>query len=142
MFWSRRDVCAALPGLLAITAAQAEPAATLHSKVYQFDQLPVHQGNNMVLRQILSGRITEGLPISLHESDLGPFGVPHPPHRHRHEELILLMQGTLEFTLNGTATRAGAGSVLFAGSNDEHGIRNPVAEHAKYYVLALGPEES
>lgn len=93
----------------------------------------------MLLMDILNGRITEGLPISLHESNLGSFGVPHPPHRHQHEELILLMDGTLDFLLNGTSTRAGAGSVLFAGSNDEHGIRNPVEAHARYFVLALGP---
>jgi hypothetical protein len=29
---------------------------------------------------------------------------------------------------------------LFAGSNDLHGIRNPESTHAKYFVLALGPE--
>jgi len=38
----------------------------------------------------------------------------------------------------GTHT-VGEGSV-FAGSNDEHGIRNPESTHAKYFVLALGPE--
>ena len=56
--------------------------------------------------------------------------------------MILLMQGTLDFILNGTTTRAGAGSLLFAGPNDEHGIRNPTEAHAKYYVLALGPIDS
>jgi Cupin domain len=138
--WSRRDVFGALPGLIALPSLAVEPLATLHSKVYQFDQLPVHQGNNMLLRQILDGKLGQGLPMSLHESDLGPFGVPHPPHRHKHEELIMLMDGTLDFILNGTVTRASGGSLLFAGSNDEHGIRNPVEAHAKYYVLALGSD--
>jgi Cupin domain len=140
MAWSRRDVFGALPGLFALPSLAAEPLATLHSKVYQFDQLPVHEGKNMLLRQILDGKLGQGFPISLHESDLGPFGVPHPPHRHKHEELIMLMDGTLDFILNGIVTRASGGSLLFAGSNDEHGIRNPVEAHAKYYVLALGPE--
>jgi hypothetical protein len=74
-------VFGALPGLLALPSLATEPLATLHSKVYQFDQLPVHEGKNMLLRQIL------------HESDLGPFGVPHPPHHHKHEELIMRMDG-------------------------------------------------
>jgi hypothetical protein len=91
MAWSRRDVFGALPGLLALPSLAAEPLATLHSKVYQFDQLPVHEGKNMLLRQILDGKLGQGFPITLHESDLGPFGVPHPPHRHKHEELIMLM---------------------------------------------------
>jgi mannose-6-phosphate isomerase-like protein (cupin superfamily) len=138
--WSRRDMLGALSGFFAWPSLAAEPLAALHSKVYQFDQLPVHQGQNMLLRQILDGQLRQGLPISLHESDLGPFGVPHPPHRHKHEELIMLMDGTLDFILKGTVTRASGGSLLFAGSNDEHGIRNPVEAHAKYYVLALGPD--
>ena len=54
--------------------------------------------------------------------------------------MVFVVEGTLEFTINGKATRAGAGSVLFAGSNDEHGIRNPESTHAKYFVLALGTE--
>jgi mannose-6-phosphate isomerase-like protein (cupin superfamily) len=142
MPWSRRDLCAALPIFVSLPAIAAELKATLPSKVYQFGKLPVHQGKNMQLMEILNGQLSQGLPISLHESDLGPFGVPHPPHRHHHEELILLMNGTLDFLLNGTSTRAEAGSVLFAGSNDEHGIRNAVEAHAKYFVLALGDPNS
>jgi hypothetical protein len=140
--WSRRNVLGTLPGLFVLPALAAEPLETLHSKVYRFDQLPVHQEMNIVFREILDGKLSQGLPISLHETDLGPFGIPHPPHRHKHEELILLMDGTLDFILNGTVTRASGGSLLFAGSNDKHGIRNPVEAHARYYVLALGPVES
>ncbi|HWC19114.1 MAG TPA: cupin domain-containing protein [Terriglobales bacterium] len=69
---------------------------------------------------------------------MSPHSMPHPPHRHRHEENGVVVEGTLEFTINGKATRAGEGSVLFAGSNDEHGIFNPESTHAKYFVLALG----
>jgi len=67
--------------------------------------------------------------------------MPHPPHRHRHEEMVFVVEGTLEFTVNGKKTRAGEGSVLFAGSDDEHGIFNPEPTDAKYFVLALGSEE-
>jgi mannose-6-phosphate isomerase-like protein (cupin superfamily) len=143
MSWSRRDVVVALPALLTSLPAGAAPAdAALPSKIYQFDQLTPHPGNNMVLRDIFDGHLSQGMPVSLHESDLGPHGVPHPPHRHAHEEMILLMQGTLEFFLNGSWTRAEAGSLLFAAPNDEHGIRNPTEAHAKYFVLALGPSNA
>jgi len=90
---------------------------------------------------MFNGPIFEGCNISLHESDLAPQSIPHPPHRHQHEEMVLIIEGTLEFTINGVATRAGTGSILFAGSNDLHGIRNPDdTAHAKYFVFALGPE--
>jgi hypothetical protein len=158
MAWSRRDVCAALPGLLAlpVVAGEASPAPaqdhppSMLGKVYVFDQLTVHSEKSMsasappvVLREILKGKITTGTSINLHETDLGPFGIPgHPPHKHRHEEMIMLIEGTLDFELNGVTTRGGAGSVMYSGPYDMHGITNPVAAHAKYYVLELGEEKA
>jgi mannose-6-phosphate isomerase-like protein (cupin superfamily) len=118
----------------------AEAKATLPSRIYQFDELPVHNDGGRVFRDIVDGMILEGCHILLHESALAGHSRPHPPHRHRHEEMVLVVEGTLEFTVNGKATRAGEGSVLFAGSNDEHGIFNPEATTAKYFVMALGAE--
>ena len=35
----------------------------------------------------------------------------------------------------------GPGGFGFAGSNDEHGVKNPSAtERARYFVIAFGPE--
>jgi mannose-6-phosphate isomerase-like protein (cupin superfamily) len=142
MDWSRRELCLALRGVLASSYLLAEETGkkTLPSKIYPFDDLPVRHAGHLDFRGILDGMIFEGCHISLHESDLAPHSIPHPPHRHRHEEMVFVVEGTLEFTINGKPTRAGEGSVLFAGSNDEHGIRNPESTHAKYFVLALGPE--
>ena len=137
----RRDFCSALSGALASSCALADGKVTLPSKVYRFDDLPVRNAGNLIFRGILDGKIFEGCHISLHESDLAPHSMPHAPHRHRHEEMVFVVEGTLEFAVNGKATRAGEGSVLFAGSNDEHGISNPESTHAKYFVLALGAED-
>lgn len=143
MDWSRRDVCAALPVLIAMARLQAraqESTALLPSRVYPFDELAVRKSGALTYRGVLSGKLYEGCQISLHESELAPHSIPHPPHRHRHEEMVFVLDGTLEFTINGIATRAGKGSVLFAGSNELHGIRNPDDVPAKYFVFALGPE--
>lgn len=85
-----------------------------------------------------TGSENYGCRISPHESGLAPHSRPHLPHRHRYEEMVFVTEGTLEFTINGKTTRAGEGSVLLAGSNDEHGIFNPESTHAKYFVLAPG----
>jgi mannose-6-phosphate isomerase-like protein (cupin superfamily) len=139
MEWTRRSVFCLMPTLLGFHQLSAEETKALPSKVYRFDELPVRTGNP-IIRNILSGSLHDGFHVSLHESDLGPNSIPHEPHRHEHEEMVFVLEGTLEFTVNGKPTRAGAGSVLFAGSNDMHGIRNPDTVHAKYFVLALGPE--
>jgi XRE family transcriptional regulator, regulator of sulfur utilization len=140
MEWSRREVCIALPALLAASKLSAQQKTTLPSRIFQFDELEARPSGSVSIRNMFSGPIFEGCHISLHESDLAPHSAPHPPHRHQHEEMVLILEGTLEFTINGTPTRAGTGSILFAGSNDLHGIRNPEDSHARYFVMALGPE--
>jgi quercetin dioxygenase-like cupin family protein len=138
---SRRDACIVLPAmLLSLHARAQEQKTTLPSKIYNFDELSPHQSGSLTSRGILNGKLFEGCRIAIHESELAPHSIPHPPHQHRHEEMVLVTEGTLEFTINGIATRAGAGSILFAGSNEQHGIRNPEPTPAKYFVLALGPE--
>ena len=134
----RRDFCLALSAVLASSCRLLAAGKMLPSRIYQFENLSSRTAGNVTLREILEGSIFEGCQISLHESDLAPHSRPHPPHRHRHEEMVFVTEGTLEFTINGKMTRAGEGSVLLAGSNDEHGIFNPESTHAKYFVLALG----
>jgi hypothetical protein len=154
MSWSRRSLVTAVPGLLAmltgvnktLSAMVQETPATLSGKVLIFDQLPSRSEKSMnadappiVLRELVRGKLSSGINISFHESDMGPHGVPsHPPHKHKHEEMIMLIEGTLDFNLNGVTSRGGPGSVMFSGPWDIHGITNPAATHAKYYVLEMG----
>ena len=49
-----------------------------------------------------------------------------------------MLEGTLEFTLNGSASKLGPGSVAYLASNDEHGFRNTGDGRARYCVMALG----
>ena len=138
---SRRETCAALPAFIAMLQAMAHgQGTTLPSKIYNFDELLVRRSGSLTSRQLFSGKLFEGCQISMHESQLAPHSIPHPPHSHRHEEMVLVIDGALEFTVNGKTTRASAGSALFAGSNEEHGIRNPDDTQAQYFVFALGPE--
>ena len=143
MDWSRRDVCVAVPALLAMARMQASAQGTtglLPSKVYSFDDLPVRKSGALTYRGVLSGKLYEGGEISLHESELAPHSIPHQPHKHRHEEMVFVLDGTLEFTINGKTSRVTKGGVAFIGSGDEHGIRNPGPALAKYYVVEIGQQ--
>jgi hypothetical protein len=74
----------------------------------------------IVLRDLFRGNLQGGLPITLHESVLGPFGIPsHPPHKHCHEEMIMLIEGTLDFNLNGLVTRSGPGLVMYSRTDPD-----------------------
>src|SRR5215472_6203113 len=45
-------------------------------------------------------------------------------HHHNAEETFLMLEGTLEVTINGKSSRISRGSVAFIGSAGEHGVRN------------------
>ena len=47
-----RAVCSALAGLWSLPIFAEEQPPTLQSKVYQFEQLPVSKGKNMLIMQL------------------------------------------------------------------------------------------
>jgi mannose-6-phosphate isomerase-like protein (cupin superfamily) len=141
MEYSRRKICLLLPALMA-SAGRAAENAPLPAKVYRLEDLPVRREGDNSFRSIFEGGTRTGFPLELHESDLAPGGMPHPPHRHVHEEMFLIREGTLEVTMAGRSTSLGPGSVAFVASGVEHGIRNVGTSHAQYFVLAMGSDKS
>lgn len=137
---SRRDLAAMPTMLLASLVAGADKQRQLPSEVYLFQDLPVHHSNAVEFRPIVSGTTVDGCKVSVHESSLAPQSEPHPPHHHNGEEIFLVLEGTLEVTINGQPSRISRGSVAFIGSGDQHGIRNPGEIPARYYVIELGPQ--
>jgi quercetin dioxygenase-like cupin family protein len=129
--YSRREV-----GLLLTALAADAPAqnASLPSKVYKFEDLPVRGKSRPVLR----GQTHSGVPIELHITELGPGERPHPAHHHVHEEMVMVKQGTLEVTISGKVTRIGPGGVAYVASNEEHGWSNVGQDRAMYFVFAIG----
>ena len=117
---SRRDLALMLPALGAVASA-ADAPARLSSEVYVFENLPVRHSGKLDFRQIVNGRTVDGCAVSVHESALSPGSEPHPPHHHNGEEMFLMLQGTLEVTINGKSSQISRGSVAFIGSGDEHG---------------------
>jgi quercetin dioxygenase-like cupin family protein len=75
-----------------------------------------------------------------HITTLKAGETPHAPHRHPDEEIILVKEGQLDATINGTTQRAGPGSIIFVSSGDEHGWKNVGDTAATYYVLRLKTE--
>jgi mannose-6-phosphate isomerase-like protein (cupin superfamily) len=139
MLCSRREL-AALTALLRPSALLAQEQEHVPSKVYVFDQLPLRHANAVDYRSIVDGKTVDGCRFAVHESALAPNQEPHPPHHHNGEEMFLMIDGMLEVTINGKASRITKGSVAFIGSGDEHGIRNVGDIPAKYFVIELGPQ--
>jgi mannose-6-phosphate isomerase-like protein (cupin superfamily) len=124
--------------MLAAGSALAADRVTVESFVKPYAELPVHQNGANESRPILDGLLHTGEHLEVHETILGAGMEPHPPHRHVHEELFLLMKGTVAITIEGKTTEIGPGSAAFVHSNNLHGVRNPGPEKAQYFVVALG----
>lgn len=140
MSCSRRDLAVMSSTLLASLVMGADEQSRLPSEVYVFQGLTVRRSNKLEFRPIVSGTTVEGCKVSVHESSLAPQSEPHPAHHHNGEEIFLMLEGTLEVTINGKPSRISRGSVAFIGSGDQHGIRNPGEIPARYYVVELGPQ--
>ncbi len=137
---SRRELCLMLPALAA-SSALADEKTPLPSKAYHFDELPAHKSAALVSRPVFEGTTHEGFRIAMHESELAPGGMPHPPHHHKHEEMFMLREGTLEVTIAGKSSQAGPGDVVYVASNEEHGVKNVGKTAAQYFVLELGSDK-
>jgi len=80
-------------------------------------------------------------PQRLDSAELAAGETPHPPQRHLHEEMLLIIEGELDVTVAGQTQRLGRGSAAYVASDDEHGWRNVGASPARYFVIALGDDE-
>jgi quercetin dioxygenase-like cupin family protein len=130
---------------LAATRSSAQTTAlpALSSKAYKFEEIPVKAsgaGNVNKSRAILHGQLHNGFALEVHETELPPGGSPHPPHRHVHEEMFVVLMGQVDFMVNGVTTRLTPGSAGIAASNDFHGISNGSAAPCRYVVFELGSD--
>jgi mannose-6-phosphate isomerase-like protein (cupin superfamily) len=128
-------------GFVAPLLAHAQKATEqrqLTSGAFRFEDVPAHRNGSIDVRQFVKGTNRKGIPIDLHESDLGPGEMPHPPHEHVHEEILLINQGQVDITIVGKTTRLTPGSVAYIASGERHGWKNSGTTRARYFVLALG----
>ena len=76
---------------------------------------------------------------TLKMSVVKPHSATHPPHSHPEEEFFFVLEGKVEFFLNGERKVVGPFSSLYCPSNVEHGIKNVGDTEAKYLVVKKYP---
>lgn len=134
---TRRSFFVAIP-MLAASAAFAADSQPLRSFIKPYGQLPVESNGKNVFRPILDGVTHSGDHLEVHETTLAPGSSPHPPHRHEHEELFLMMKGKLAVTIEGKTAVLEPGAAAFVQSGELHGVHNPGNDDAQYFVVATG----
>jgi quercetin dioxygenase-like cupin family protein len=132
--FSRRDLGWLLPLMAGTAAGQTE---TLPSKNYRTEQIPYTGDERKKGRRFFYGKNHSGFALEMHETVLGPGVETHPPHKHQHEEVVLVVEGSVESYLEGKRETVEAGSVLYFGSNQMHCVKNVGTGPCRYYILEL-----
>ncbi len=136
---SRRALAAFVPALIA-AAGRVSAAERLPTMVINREDAPVRKGNTTSLR-FFDGLTHKDMAIEAHETELPAGKAPHPPHRHVHEELLILREGVLEVTIEGKASKIlKPGGLIYIASNEDHGWKNVSDVTAYYVVVAIGRE--
>ena len=118
------------------TSLLAQKTDSLLSGVYYWNKLQPVKEDTRVRRQVLEGKTFALDYFEIHTSTLEPGKAPHPPHTHAdQEELMIVKEGTVKITINGTSKILGPGSIAFAMPGDEHGIENAGNTQATYFIL-------
>ena len=140
---NRREMVGAMTAF-AMLAAVAEGQTTdttpmAESKVFRFDALPVvHNANGGESRAVMHGTLPTGEFVEVHETMLPPGKQPHPAHKHRNTEFVLIRQGKLEYLNNeGKAEPIGPGDIVYSASNQMHGLKNVGTTNANYFIVSI-----
>src|SRR4051794_10338680 len=136
---SRREWSAVLPVLAVATVqAQSKELPVLPGKVYGSAELPNSGNEKKRGGRIFYGSTHGGFNLEMHATSLAPGVETHAPHKHEHEEIIVVLEGTLQPNVEGTQQQpADAGSVIYFGSNQTHNARNVGSKWCRYYVIEL-----
>lgn len=121
-------------------AAQPAIPGRLGSSIFDWSKLEVKATKSGERRDVIDRPTLTLANFECHITTLKAGETPHAPHRHPDEEIILIKEGQLDVTINGTTQRAGPGSICFLSSGDEHGWKNAGDTVATYYVIRIKTE--
>lgn len=141
---SRRDIWVALVTAACTVGglAVANQLPLLGPAAFERNSISAKQTAVGSVRSFFTMRTATLEQLEVHETTLNPGKMPHPPHKHPNEEMLVIRQGTVEALVKGEWKRIGPGSVIFNASNQLHGLRNVGTEPAVYTVINFKTEKT
>lgn len=73
--------------------------------------------------------------FEIHATTLDPGVESHPPHTHRAEEMMVLMEGAVTVNIGAEKEKAAAGDVILLTPNIPHNVVNTGGKPCSYYAI-------
>jgi len=142
---TRRDLIVAAVSVSTAVAgiALAQPAGkpVMHSSIFNWADIKVAPTKQGERRAVFDAPTPTLSNFECHITTLNPGEMPHAPHRHADEELMIIKEGTLAALQGDKTNIVEAGGIIFEASNELHGLRNIGTNRATYFVIKYIPHD-
>ena len=105
------------------------------SKFYNWDEIEFTTTSKGGKRQFMERPTSLLEDLEMHVTTLNPGVTSHGEHVHEAEEIIIVMKGEVEESINGTPHPLGPGSLILLLDQDPHGIRNIGEGQCEYFAF-------
>jgi (S)-ureidoglycine aminohydrolase len=122
--------------LMSATSVFAQNLTEIPSQIIHWDSLTAKTENGRTRRLLLEGTTTHLKYFRIHATTIEASTAPNPPHPNKDaDELIIVKEGKVEFTIGDKTKTLEAGGVAIVLSDEVHGLKNVGDKAATYYVL-------
>ena len=73
--------------------------------------------------------------FEMHTTALNGDSISHAPHTHVQEEIILVLRGNVEMSIDGKLHKGSAGDLYFISANVPHNLKNIGKEQCEYFAF-------
>jgi (S)-ureidoglycine aminohydrolase len=105
------------------------------SFVINWNDMAIKSTDKGSTRQLFDRQTTMLNRFDIHVTQLNQGFESHPPHTHKNEEIILMLDGNAEMTIGTDHQKANGGDVVFMGSNVSHNLTNIGTTPCLYFAI-------
>lgn len=105
------------------------------SMCYDWNEIEFRPNEKGGTRRIMRRPTATLSELEMHVTTLNENTPSHAEHVHESEEIILVIKGEVEESINGTPHQAGPGSLILLLNKDAHGIRNIGKGQCEYFAF-------
>jgi (S)-ureidoglycine aminohydrolase len=105
------------------------------SLILNADSLTLKQNSRGVVRRYFDRQTAMCDRFEMHMTELNTKGPSHEPHAHEETEIVMVLSGKTEMTIDNKEYHGTAGDFYFINSQLMHGVRNASNEPCSYFIM-------